>query len=85
MAGLRGLAGIGPFYAALILIRSAGVTDVLPVQEPTALALAGRLYGAGRPLTADEFAERATAWRGWRTWATVLIRAVSGRLAPAST
>lgn len=80
MARLRELDGIGPFYAALILIRAAGVTDVFPVGEPRALALAGELYGLDRPATADEFAERAELWRPWRTWATVLIRAVTPRL-----
>jgi DNA-3-methyladenine glycosylase II len=80
MAQLRELAGIGPFSAALILVRAAGVTDVLPGNEPRVLAVAGPLYGLDRPMTPAEFADRAQAWRPWRTWATVLIRAVSRRL-----
>jgi DNA-3-methyladenine glycosylase II len=76
---LRSLPGIGPFYAELILIRACGVTDVLPTNEPRVLGLAGELYGLDRPLSVEEFAERAEAWRPWRTWSTVLIRAVTRR------
>jgi DNA-3-methyladenine glycosylase II len=76
---LRSLPGIGPFYAELILVRSCGVTDVLPANEPRVLSLAGELYGLDRPMTVEEFAERAEAWRPWRTWCTVLIRAVARR------
>src|SRR5262249_27248679 len=76
---LRSLPGIGTFYAELILIRACGVTDVLPANEPRVLALAGELYGLGRPVTVAEYAGRAEAWRPWRTWSTVLIRAVTRR------
>ena len=79
MAELRRLPGIGPFYAALILVRSTGVTDVLPTNEPRVLACAGELYGLGVPMSQAEFDERAQAWRPWRTWATVLIRAATRR------
>jgi DNA-3-methyladenine glycosylase II len=80
MAGLRQLAGIGPFYAALIQIRATGAADILPSEERNALGLAGELYGLAGPMSQTEFAERAEAWRPWRTWATVLIRAVTPRL-----
>jgi len=79
MAGLRTLPGIGPFYAALIQVRSTGVTDVLPTNEPRVLACAGELYGLDGPMSQSEFEERAQAWRPWRTWATVLIRAATHR------
>src|SRR5262245_870541 len=79
MAGLRQLPGIGPFYAALVQVRSTGVTDVLPTNEPRVLACAGELYGLDRPMSQGEFEERAKAWRPWRTWATVLIRAATHR------
>ncbi len=81
---LRRLAGIGPFYAALILVRASGVTDVLPVGEPKVLALAGELHGLGRAMTPQEYGERAEAWRPWRTWASVFVRAVTGRLSDPS-
>jgi DNA-3-methyladenine glycosylase II len=78
MADLRRLDGIGPFYAALIQIRSTGATDVLPTNEPRVLEAASRLYGV--PMTQPELARRAEQWRPWRTWACVLVRAVTGRL-----
>lgn len=77
---LRTIAGIGPFYADLILIRAAGLTDVLVENEPNVLAMAGRLYGFGRPATQPELNDLAQAWRPWRTWVTVLIRAAGPRL-----
>lgn len=84
MARLRRINGIGPFYSALIQLRSTGVTDVLPTAERHVLAAAGRLYGYDRPLRDDEFAERAEPWRPWRTWASVLIRAATPRLEAAA-
>jgi DNA-3-methyladenine glycosylase II len=79
MAELQRLPGIGPFYAALVQVRSTGVTDMLPTNEPRVLACAGELYGLGGPMSQAEFEERARAWRPWRTWATVLIRAATHR------
>jgi DNA-3-methyladenine glycosylase II len=81
MAELRRLPGIGPFYAALVQVRSTGVTDVLPTNEPRVLACAGQLYGLDGPMSQTEFEGRARAWRPWRTWATVLIRAATHRAA----
>jgi DNA-3-methyladenine glycosylase II len=81
MAALRTLAGIGPFYAALIHVRATGATDVLPVNEPRVLAAAGKLYGHPGPLAPRELEALAQRWRPWRTWACVLIRAVTHRWA----
>ena len=72
---LRALAGIGPFYAELVIVRALGHTDVVPSSEPQLLALAGELLGTGRPLTAAELHDRTEQWRPWRTWACVAIRA----------
>jgi DNA-3-methyladenine glycosylase II len=80
MRHVQQVKGIGPFYAALIVIRALGHTDVLPVQEPRALAIAGRLYGLPTVPTAAEFARLAGPWAPWRTWCTVLLRAASARL-----
>ncbi len=80
MAELQSIKGIGPFYSALIVVRGTGFTDVLPVNEPRALALAAQLYGLDEPLSEAQFQELAQSWRPFRTWATVLIRAASGRL-----
>ena len=80
MAELQSIKGIGPFYSALIVVRGTGFTDVLPVNEPRALALAAELYGRDEPLSEAQFRELAQSWRPFRTWAVVLIRAASGRL-----
>ena len=80
MADLQRINGIGPFYSALIVIRASGFTDVLPRDDAEALALAGELYGLASPATAEQLTEIAEAWRPYRTWATVLIRAAASRL-----
>jgi DNA-3-methyladenine glycosylase II len=82
MTVLQQIKGIGRFYAALVVIRATGVTDVLPTNEPKALELAGRLYGDGTPLSVERFTEVAEAWRPWRTWCTVLLRSAGSRLSP---
>jgi DNA-3-methyladenine glycosylase II len=82
MEDLQRINGIGPFYSALIVIRASGFTDVLPRDENKALALVGDLYGLGGPATAEQLIEIAEAWRPYRTWATVLIRAAASRLTP---
>jgi len=77
---LQRINGIGPFYSALIVIRASGFADVLPTSEPKALALVGELYGLGGPATSEQLTEIAEAWRPFRTWAVVLIRAAASRL-----
>ena len=80
MADLQRINGIGPFYSALIVIRASGFADVLPRDEAKALALVGELYGLGGPATAEQLTAIAEAWRPFRTWAVVLIRAAASRL-----
>ncbi len=80
MAELQTIKGIGPFYSALIVIRGTGFTDVLPVSEPRALALVAQLYNLPEPPAEDQFRALAEPWRPFRTWATVLIRAVASRV-----
>jgi DNA-3-methyladenine glycosylase II len=77
---LQRLDGIGPFYSALIVIRATGHTDVLPENEPQALAMAGRLYGLGHDASPAEMCEIAENWRPFRTWATLLLRAAGPRI-----
>jgi DNA-3-methyladenine glycosylase II len=81
-ADLQEISGIGPFYSSLIVIRGTGFADVLPVSEPKALALTARLYHLDADPDPARFRELAQPWRPFRTWAVVLIRAVSG-LVPA--
>jgi DNA-3-methyladenine glycosylase II len=64
---LQQLPGIGPFYAALILLRAVGTTDELALEPKLQQAVQERY---GRPL--EEVAER---WRPFRTWVSVLMRA----------
>jgi DNA-3-methyladenine glycosylase II len=80
MAELQSIKGIGPFYSALIVIRGTGFADVLPVSEPRALALTARLYDLAGPPAQAEFDALAEAWRPFRTWAVVLIRAAARRV-----
>ena len=82
MADLQRIAGIGPFYSALIVVRASGFADVLPLEEQKALAIAGELYGLGAPATREQLTKIAEAWRPYRTWAVVLMRAAASRLTP---
>jgi DNA-3-methyladenine glycosylase II len=77
MADLQTLRGIGPFYAALILIRSSGVADV-PTPEARVRESAARAYGLDELPDGDAFLELSERWRPFRTWATVLLRVAAG-------
>ena len=81
MAQLRELPGIGPFYASLVVIRSCGLADVLVVNEAAAVDSIQSLYGFAAPPTPAQIASLAEAWRPFRTWAAVLLRAAAPRLA----
>jgi DNA-3-methyladenine glycosylase II len=82
---LRRLPGIGPFYATLILLRAAGVTDVLTFGEPRLPVYVSHFYGTGPgQASPDELARIAENWRPFRTWAAVLIRAAGDRAGLAS-
>ena len=83
MADVQRIEGIGPFYSALIVVRGSGFAD-LPVAEPMALEIVGRLYGLSGPPSEDEFLQMAERWKPFRTWAIVLIRAAGPRLLAAS-
>lgn len=80
MADLQKLPGIGPFYAALIVIRSLGLTDVLSTQEDHSREAVRDLYGLDALPDDAELRRIADAWRPFRTWAAVTLRAVGSRL-----
>ena len=80
MVRLREITGIGPFYSALIVIRGTGFADVLPVGEPKLLALVEQLYSRRGPVSDAELRTLAEAWKPFRTWAAVLIRAAARRV-----
>lgn len=81
MAELQRLPGIGPFYSALIVIRACGLTDVLSTQEEHSRDAMRDFYGLDHRPSDAEVAAIAEAWRPFRTWATVALRAVGPRLA----
>ena len=73
---LQRLPGIGPFYSTLITVRACGLTDVLAT-EPQVLKHLEATYG--RAVDAAELEQLAEGWRPWRTWVTVMLRAIGGR------
>ncbi|HEY7009601.1 MAG TPA: hypothetical protein VH395_11715 [Jatrophihabitantaceae bacterium] len=77
---LQRIPGIGPLSAALIVGQAVGFADVLPADEPGVRELARELYGMDDLLSPEQFALLAELWRPWRTWATVLLRAVGPRV-----
>jgi DNA-3-methyladenine glycosylase II len=79
MAELQRLPGIGPFYSSLIMVRGCGLTDVLAT-EPQVLRHLTEAYG--HPVDAAELERLAEAWRPWRTWVLVMLRALGGRSGP---
>ena len=76
LAELKRLPGIGDFSAELVLLRGAADPDHLPVHEPLlrrAVALAYDLEGQPDDARLTELAE---AWRPYRTWVVLLLRAL---------
>lgn len=70
---LQSIKGIGPFAAGLIVLRGANAPDALPRNERRLDAEIADRYG-DRAL--DDVAE---AWRPYRTWAIVHLRALRER------
>ena len=75
MAAVRELPGIGPFSAALIVIRGAGAADAPATAEPRVRALAAERYDDPALAEPDAFAAFAERWRPWRSWAAFMLRA----------
>ncbi len=63
--------GLGPFAAELVVLRGANAPDVLPRHERRLDAEIVKRYGPDRTP-----AEVAEAWRPYRTWAAVHLRAL---------
>ncbi len=81
---LQLLPGIGPFYSALVVVRALGLVDVLSPEESRSRDAIRSLYGLDHDPSDAEVAALAENWRPFRTWATVMIRAVGGRLETAA-
>ena len=80
MLDVQRLPGIGPFYSALIVIRACGLADVLSTQEDHTRAAVQTLYDLDHMPGDAELGQIAEAWRPFRTWAAVSLRAVGSRL-----
>ena len=63
--------GLGPFAAELVVLRGANAPDGLPGHEPRLDAAISEQYGPGHTL-----ADVSRAWRPYRTWAAVHLRAL---------
>lgn len=63
--------GLGPFAAELVVVRGANAPNALPGHERRLDAEVAERYGADRRL-----ADIAEAWRPFRTWGVVHLRAL---------
>jgi DNA-3-methyladenine glycosylase II len=63
--------GIGPFAADLVVLRGGTVPDAIPTKERRLEDEIADLYGSDRSL-----ADVSEAWRPFRTWASVHLRAL---------
>jgi DNA-3-methyladenine glycosylase II len=69
IARVRGITGLGPFAAELVVLRGANHPDAVPRHERRLDDEITHRYGAGRTL-----AEVSENWRPFRTWASVHLR-----------
>jgi AraC family transcriptional regulator of adaptative response / DNA-3-methyladenine glycosylase II len=67
------LPGVGPWTADCVLMRVLGAPDVLPTGD-----LSLRRNAAGLGLGTDSLAERAQAWRPWRSYAAMYLWRAKG-------
>jgi len=70
MRSVQDVLGLGPFAAELVVLRGANAPDALPHRERRLDAEIVERYGPDRTL-----AEVSEAWRPYRTWAAVHLRA----------
>ena len=70
-AGVQTILGMGPFSSELVIIRGANFPDVLPRNESHSSDEIAKRYGAERSV--DEITE---AWKPFRSWAAVHLRAL---------
>lgn len=68
---LQSITGIGPFAAELIVLRGANAPDALPRNERRLEAEIEQRYGPD-----PDLAKITEAWRPFRTWASVHLRAL---------
>jgi DNA-3-methyladenine glycosylase II len=74
LADVRGLRGVGAFFAAGIVLRGAGLIDAAPDDDLTRAGIL-RFYQAAE----DDVEGITEGWRPYRTWCSVLIHACERR------
>jgi DNA-3-methyladenine glycosylase II len=74
---LRQLPGVGPFSAALILIRGAGAPDVFATSEPRLAAAVRKAYDLPEDATEDDYRAVTDGWRPLRSWVSFYLRTAS--------
>ena len=79
LAAVQRLPGIGPFSAALIVVRACGHADAMTLGESHSRDAVQQAYGIDHPLTDEELLGLAEGWRPYRTWVLVMLRALGGR------
>lgn len=77
MAQVQQVRGLGPFAAELVVLRGANAPDAVPGHEARLTAVIQDRYGAD----ADP-AQVSQAWRPFRTWAAVHLRALAEQQQP---
>jgi DNA-3-methyladenine glycosylase II len=76
---LQQLPGIGPFYSSLVLIRACGHADLPAPEEGHSRTAIQETYGVDHELSEEEVLAIAEGWKPYRTWVTVMLRALQGR------
>jgi DNA-3-methyladenine glycosylase II len=73
---LQQLPGIGPFYSSLIVVRASGYADAPSLGESRSRAAIQEAYGIDHDLSDAELLDLADTWRPFRTWVSVMMRAL---------
>jgi len=76
---LQRLPGIGPFYSSLVVVRACGHADAMVVGESHVREVVQQAYGFDHPPTPAEMLALGETWRPFRTWVSVMLRALAGR------
>jgi DNA-3-methyladenine glycosylase II len=74
-AALQSLPGIGPFASALVRVRGVGDPDVFPVQDRRLNAAVRTATGLPAEAPDADVLARVEAWRPYRAWVALLLRA----------
>ena len=76
-AELQRLPGIGPFYSSLIVIRACGHADAPSLGESKSQGSGPQAYEIDHDLSDAELLALAETWRPFRTWVSVMMRALA--------